>query len=125
MGVCVRIWRVRVRDIQVHLSDRVRPPAHHQRLVFAGKQLDHDDRTLAQYGLGQGSTLQILSRVCSGMPAKGETTKFDATMIPAESAPNAAITCNSSLLAWAKQVQYPYQAPLKSPIWSCTSTGAS
>ena len=72
------------------------------------------DCTLSDYGIGEGSSVEIPSRLCGGMPAKGDTRNGDATMTPAESAHNVAVAPNSSLLAWAKWVQGPYQALLKS-----------
>ena len=81
--------------------------------MFADKTLTHSHWTLAQYGIGEGSTLEMLGRLRGGMPAKSDTTNGDTTMTPAAPAahPTAA---NSSLLSRAKWVQGPYQALLKS-----------
>lgn len=44
-------------------------PAGRQCLVYSGKQLD-DSRMLPSYGIGEGSTLQMLLRLRGGVPIK-------------------------------------------------------
>ena len=114
MTVCIRSWDASVREVSAQIYSRHRTPAHQQRRVFAGKQLMHGDYTLADYGIREGSTLELLGRLCGGLPAKGDTSKGDTAMTPAEGASTVATASNSSLLAWAKWVQEPYQALLKS-----------
>ena len=83
---------------QVHSKKGI--PPDQQRLVFAGK----NDHTLADYGVEAHSTLELLVHLRGGMPAKGDT-----AMAPSETVP-ATTAANSSLLAWPKWVQGPYQA---------------
>ena len=77
--------------------------------MFAGKPLTHNHWTLAQYGIGEGSTLEEMGRLQGGMPTKRETsgqTNGDDIMDTTEAPPPP----QSSLQAWAKWVQGPYQA---------------
>ena len=112
--ICVQTWDALVRDIQVHVHNKLRARAQRHRLVLAGKQPTRGECTVAEYGIGEGSTLDFLGRLCGRMPAKGDVTNGDATMTPAEGGPSVAAASNSSLLAWAKWVRGPYQAPLNS-----------
>ena len=64
--LCVRSWHVRVHNIQVQVHDTVRAPTHRHRTVFASKQLTRGYCTLADYGIGEGSTLDLLGRLCGG-----------------------------------------------------------
>ena len=84
--------------------------------MFASKALTNSHWTLTQYGIGEGSTLEVLGRLRGGMPAKRETsgqTNGDDSMDTTE-APQQPQAANSSLQAWAKWVQGPYQALLRS-----------
>eukprot|EP00877_Chromochloris_zofingiensis_P014037 jgi/Chrzof1/8888/Cz03g28020.t1 len=51
------------------LETRSGIPAGRQCLVYSGKQLD-DSRMLPSYGIGEGSTLQMLLRLRGGVPIK-------------------------------------------------------
>ena len=44
------------------------PPAH-QRLLFEGREMA-DGKTLADYDLCHGSTVQLVLRICGGAPKK-------------------------------------------------------
>ena len=111
LTVRVSSWHNPVATVTVR--DRQRVPADQQRLVFAGQPLSQGGRTLAQYGIGQYSTLEMRGRLRGGMPAKNNHAKGDTTMTSAEPTTNPT-AANSSLLAWSKWVQGPYQALLKS-----------
>ena len=113
MTVRVHSWHDPISTIEAHMHNRLGVPAGLRRLVFACKTLAHSHWTLAQYGIGEGSTLEVLGRLRGDMPAKNDATNGDATMPPAAPATNPTVA-NSSLLAWAKWVQGPYHALLKS-----------
>ena len=113
MTVRVNSWHDPVSTIEAHMHHKQGMLAGLHRLVFAGKTLAHSHWTLAQYGIGEGSTLEVLGRLRGGMPAKSDATNGDTAMTPAAPAANPT-AANSSLLAWAKWVQGPYQALLKS-----------
>ena len=90
-----------MRNVKAQLHHRHRAPTDQWRLVFAGKQLVHGDSTLADYGVGEGSTLELLDRLRGGIPAKGDTIKGTTPMTRADSAPCVATALSSFLLAWA------------------------
>ena len=116
MTVRVHSWHDPVSTIEAHLRYTQGAQAGLHRLVFAGKTLTHNHWTLAQYGIGEGSTLEVLGRLRGGMPAKREAsahTNGDDNMDTTE-APQPPQAANSSLQAWAKWVQGPYQALLTS-----------
>ena len=116
MTICVHSWHDPVSTIEAHMRYKQGTPAGLHRLVFAGKTLTHSHWTLAQYGIGEGSTLEVLGRLRGGMPAKREPsgqTNGDDSMDTVE-APRPQPAANSSLQAWAKWVQGPYQALLRS-----------
>ena len=85
--VWVRSWNDSVHDVQERIHSKVCAPAYRHRLIFAGKQLTRRDHALADYGIGKGSSLELLGRPCGEMLAKADATNGDATMTPAESAP--------------------------------------
>ena len=114
--VRIHSWHDPISTIEAHLRYKQGTPAGLHRLVFAGKTLVHSHWTLAQYGIGEGSTLEVLGRLRGGMPAKREAsgqTNGDGCMDTTE-APQPQPPANSSLQAWAKWVQGPYQALLRS-----------
>ena len=116
MTVRVHSWHDPVSTIEAHLRYTQGAQAGLHRLVFAGKTLTHSHWTLAQYGIGEGTTLEVLGRLRGGMPAKREAnthTNGDDNMDTTE-APQPPQAANSSLQAWAKWVQGPYQALLRS-----------
>ena len=116
MTARIRSWHDPISTIEAHMSRRQGTPAGLYRLVFAGKTLTHSHWTLAQYGIREGSTLEVLGRLRGGVPAKRETsghTNGDDNMDTTE-APQPLQAANSSLQAWAKWVQGPYQALLRS-----------
>ena len=116
MAVRIHSWHDPISTIEEHVRRRQGAPAGLYRLVFAGKALTNSHWTLTQYGIGEGSTLEVLGRLRGGMPAKRETsgqTNGDDSMDTTE-APQQPQAANSSLQAWAKWVQGPYQALLRS-----------
>ena len=60
--------QVQVGDIKAQICNREGIPPAHQRLEFAGKPLLQDSRTLADYGVGVHSTMELLGRLRDGMP---------------------------------------------------------
>ena len=116
MTVRVHSWHDPVSTIETHMRYKQGTPVGLHRLVFAGKTLTHSHWTLAQYGIGEGSTLEVLGRLRGGMPAKREAsgqTNGDDSMDTTE-VPQPQPAANSCLQAWAKWVQGPYQALLRS-----------
>ena len=116
MTVRIHSWHDPISTIEAHMRRRQSTPTGMYRLVFAGKALTHSHWTLAQYGIGEGSTLEVLGRLRGGMPAKREAsgqTNGDDNMDTTE-APQQPQAANSSLQVWAKWVQGPYQALLRS-----------
>ena len=110
-AIRVHSWHDPVSSIKTCIREKWGVLIGQQRLVFAGKPLTHNEWSVAYYGIGACSTLEIPGPVRGGMPAKSDAKKGDIAMTPAETSPAAA---NSSLLAWAKWVQGPYQTLLKS-----------
>ena len=72
MTVRVHSWHDPISAIEAHMRCKQGTPAGLHRLVFAGKTLTHSHWTLAQYGIGEGSTLDVLGRLRGGMPAQRE-----------------------------------------------------
>ena len=52
-------------DIKCRIQDREGCCPHHQRLIFGGKQLE-DDKTIADYNIGNESTLHLVLRNALG-----------------------------------------------------------
>ena len=52
-------------SVKARIRDKEGKALDEQRLVYAGKQL-HDGRTLADYSIGQGSTLEFVPRLLGG-----------------------------------------------------------
>ena len=83
-----------------------------QRPAFAGKPLLQDERTLEDYGIRVHSTLDVLDRLCGGMPS-AKTITDDSADMDTDWAKVPVPTARLSLTAWAKWVQGPYQTLLR------------
>ena len=109
LAVHVSSWHDPVVTIKMSIRERRGVPEDRQRLTFAGKPVTQDEQTTAQYGIGQYCTVEMLGHLRGGMPAKNDPAKGDTTMATVETTTNPT-AANSSLLAWSKWVQGPYQA---------------
>ena len=49
-----------VHQVCVRISEATRIPVQRQQLFFAGRQLQHDKRTLSEHGVTGESTLQLV-----------------------------------------------------------------
>ena len=105
MGIAVAAVKARIRDT----GDI---PPDQQRLVLAGKPLLRDERTLDEYGIKVHSTLEVLDRLCGGMPSAKAATDDSAAM-ETNGAKMPVPAAKPSLTAWAKWVQGPYQTLLR------------
>ena len=56
---------VTVRQIKEQIEDKTGIPSHEQRLIFAGRSLHEDDKTLGQYNISKSCTLHLVLRSAS------------------------------------------------------------
>ena len=66
--------------VKTQICSTANIPPDRQRLSFAGKPLLQDERTLGDYGIRDHSTLDVLDRLCGGMPSTKKATDGSAAM---------------------------------------------
>ena len=98
--------------VKTRICSAANIPPDRQRLAFAGKPLLQDERTLGDYGIREHSTLDVLDRLCGGMPST-KTATDDSAAMDTDGAKVPVPAAKPSLTAWAKWVQGPYQTLLR------------